>query len=295
MQFGKIIEPGLIDFSLPKTANSTVNLLSHLDKNKEMAVFVGCAKWNRAELKGFYPRGTKDELTYYSSQFNAIELNATFYNLFSPNQFKIWKEKTPKNFKFFPKLSQEISHFKRLKNVASDVNRFLDNVLHLEKKLGTVFLQLHDNFDPDDFNKLANFIISWPKEIPLSIECRNTNWFTAPVIFEEFYKLLEENKVSNSIVDTAGRRDIVHMTLTNEEAFIRFVGANHPSDYDRLDDWAMRLKEWKELGLRNVHFFIHQNIEESSPLLASYFIKKINTVLGTNLKIPNEEQQMSLF
>jgi len=25
-------------------------------------MFVGCAKWNRADLKEFYPRGTKDEL-----------------------------------------------------------------------------------------------------------------------------------------------------------------------------------------------------------------------------------------
>ena len=27
-------------------------------------IYVGCAKWNRADLKGFYPRGTKDELGY---------------------------------------------------------------------------------------------------------------------------------------------------------------------------------------------------------------------------------------
>ena len=29
-------------------------------------------------LKDFYPKGTKDELTYYATQFNSIEMNATF-------------------------------------------------------------------------------------------------------------------------------------------------------------------------------------------------------------------------
>jgi len=85
------------------------------------------------------------------------------------------------------------------------------------------------------------------------------------------------------------------MRLTNNEAFIRYVGANHPSDYDRLDDWVIRLKEWSDLGLRNIHFFIHQNLEVESPLLASYFIKKLNETLNTDLKLPNQEQQTSLF
>ena len=89
----------------------------------------------------------------------------------------------------------------------------------------------------------------------------------------------------------------MHMRLTNNEAFIRYVGANHLSDYSRLDDWVIRLKEWVDLGLEKIHFFIHQNLEVESPLLATYFIKKLNKELGVNLKIPNEEnnQQMSLL
>ena len=90
---------------------------------------------------------------------------------------------------------------------------------------------------------------------------------------------------------------MVHMRLTNNEAFIRYVGANHPTDYSRLDEWVERLKEWSDLGLQNINFFIHQNLEVESPLLAAYFIKKLNKELGVNLKIPNEEnnQQMSLL
>ena len=40
--------------------------------------YVGCAKWNKADLKNFYPRGTKDELGYYSSQFNKKQRSIWF-------------------------------------------------------------------------------------------------------------------------------------------------------------------------------------------------------------------------
>ncbi|GFD83573.1 hypothetical protein KUL118_64350 [Tenacibaculum sp. KUL118] len=297
MKFGKVAQPELIDFTLPETHPKTIELLNSYEKSGTPNVYVGCAKWNKADLKGFYPRGTKDELEYYSKQFNSIELNATFYRQFPAAQFEKWKAKTPENFKFFPKLGQEISHWKRLQGVQDAVNVYLDNASHLQEKLGTIFLQLHANFGNKNFERLQNFVVSWAKGIPLAIEVRHPDWFEDTVVFEEFTQLFEEHNIANVLVDTAGRRDMMHMRLTNNEAFVRYVGANHPSDYTRLDDWVVRLKEWNDLGLENIHFFIHQNLEVESPLLAAYFIKKLNKELGVDLKIPNEEnnQQMSLL
>ncbi|MFT7899091.1 DUF72 domain-containing protein [Tenacibaculum ascidiaceicola] len=297
MKFGKVEHPELIDFTLPETHPKTIELLSSFENSGTPNVYVGCAKWNKADLKGFYPRGTKDELGYYSKQFNSIELNATFYRQFPAEQFEKWKAKTPENFKFFPKLGQEISHWKRLQGVQDAVNVYLDNASHLQEKLGTIFLQLHANFGNKNFERLQNFVVSWPKGIPLAIEVRHPDWFEDKRVFEEFTQLFEEHNIANVLVDTAGRRDMMHMRLTNNEAFVRYVGANHPSDYTRLDDWVVRLKEWNDLGLKNIHFFIHQNLEVESPLLAGYFIKKLNKELGVDLKIPNEEnnQQMSLL
>lgn len=62
---------------------------------------------------------------------------------------------------------------------------------------------------------------------------------------------------------------------------------NHPTDVSRLDEWVERLAKWSDQGLQNIHFFIHQNLEKASPLLAAHFIKKMNAELGTKLKIPN--------
>ena len=92
-------------------------------KAKDLKIWVGCAKWNKTDLKGFYPKGTRDELTYYSTQFNCIELNATFYRLFPASTFEKWYETVPADFKFFPKLTQTISHFRRLKDVEEIVDQ----------------------------------------------------------------------------------------------------------------------------------------------------------------------------
>ena len=295
MKFGSTDNPENIEFNLPQDHPETKKVLSKYKSNNLPEMYVGCAKWNKADLKGFYPRGTKDELEYYSRQFNSIELNATFYRIFPAEQFASWYEKTPKGFKFFPKLNQEISHWKRLQETKEVVENYLYNASNLKEKLGTIFLQMHDNFAPKDFDRVVTFVEDWPKEIPLAVEFRHTKWYNDEDVAKELYQLLETNNVSNVIVDTAGRRDLLHMRLTNATAFIRYVGANHTSDYDRLDAWIERLKDWKSQGIKEVDFFIHQNIEKESPLLSAYFIKKLNSELGYSLKIPNEEGNNTLF
>lgn len=290
MKFGQVTNPEEIDFTLPKDHKDTPRVLEK--GKKKFQVYVGCAKWNKTDLKNFYPKGVKDELSYYSTQFNAIELNATFYNMPTAGQVSVWKEKTPADFRFFPKITNSVSHFKRLIDVQEVVAQYCDAVAHFDKKLGMVFLQLHDNFKPKDMERVGKFIKEFPKGIPLAIEVRNAEWFKDKVSAEAYYQLLEKNKIANIIVDTAGRRDMLHMRLTTPTAFVRYVGANHESDYDRLDDWLKRIKDWKEQGLENLYFFVHQNIERASPLLSAYFIEKLNKELGTSLKIPQTSDKV---
>lgn len=296
MKFGQVEDPSQIDFTLPKDHSRTQEILKQNKKGLEN-ISIGCAKWNKTDLKGFYPRGTKDELTYYATQFNSIELNATFYGMPTPEQVQTWKEKTPANFKFFPKITNTVSHFRRLLNIDDVVTQFATAVLNFDEKLGMVFLQLHDNFKPKDYERLEQFVTKWPKEVPLAIELRNTEWFTDEEILDKTCTLFEENNITNIIVDTAGRRDMLHMRLTTPNVFIRYVGANAESDYERLDDWLEHLTKWKKEGLQNLYFFVHQNIEKASPLLSAYFIEKMNKEWNTDLQVPKmgQENMPSLF
>ncbi|MDF2932717.1 MAG: hypothetical protein K0R36_2048 [Chryseobacterium sp.] len=296
MKFGQVEDPSKIDFTLPKDHSRTKEILKQNKKGLEN-ISIGCAKWNKTDLKGFYPKGTKDELTYYATQFNSIELNATFYGMPTAEQVLTWKEKTPADFKFFPKITNTVSHFRRLLNIDDVVTQFATAVLNFDEKLGMVFLQLHDNFKPKDYERLEQFVNKWPKEVPLAIELRNTEWFTDEEIFDKTCSLFENNNITNIIVDTAGRRDMLHMRLTTPNAFIRYVGANAESDYERLDDWLNHLTKWKKEGLQNLYFFVHQNLEKASPLLSAYFIENMNKEWKTDIIIPKmgQENMPSLF
>lgn len=287
MKFGQSENPESINFRLPADDPRTAEILKQNDISKPLTIYVGCAKWNKTDLKNFYPRGTKDELTYYSRQFNSIELNATFYSMPGRDQVITWKDKAPDNFRFFPKITQSISHMRRLNDVQALTSEYCDNISNFEDKLGMVFLQLHDNFKYKNYDRLVSFIESFPKAIPLAVELRNTEWFNNRTISDEVYALFEKHQVTNIVVDTAGRRDLLHMRLTTPYAFVRYVGANDPqSDRERLDDWVERLKVWVDQGIRDIYFFVHQNIEMESPFLSAYFIERLNTEFGLALKIP---------
>ena len=293
MKFGKVDRPGKVNFTLPEDHPNTEVVLQRQGE-EPLQLYVGCAKWNKQELKNFYPRGTKEELPYYASQFNSIELNATFYRIFPTEQYETWHQSVPDHFRFFPKVVQNVSHLRRLNEMAYPVlDNYLNATVGFREKLGTIFLQMHPNFGPKNWDRVVRLIEYWPKEFPLAVEFRHTDWFNDPSVAQELYHLLEENKVANIITDTAGRRDLLHMRLTNDEAFIRFVGANHRTDRQRLTDWVTRLEKWHGQGLRKVHFFVHQNMEQESPLLAAYLIRKLNKSFGTKLHVPKTLKKKS--
>ncbi len=288
MKFGKVDNPDEVDFTIPADPPATKGVFA-LEKAKEMEVWVGCAKWNSKDLKGFYPKGvkSKNELRYYSTQFNCIELNATFYKRYWENTYTGWHDGVEENFKFFPKFNQGVTHYSRLKDVEQRCEEFAENIVFLKGKLGVPLLQMHDNFGAKDYERVENFAENvWTCGIPIAMEFRRSEWHTDPDISERLYALMEKHAITNVLVDTAGRRDLMHMRLTTPTPFIRWVGANHASDFTRLDAWIERLVKWKKQGMRKLYFFIHQNVEQESPLLAQYFVEKLNKKIGTDLHIP---------
>ncbi|MDA0196427.1 MAG: DUF72 domain-containing protein [Bacteroidetes bacterium] len=137
------------------------------------------------------------------------------------------------------------------------------------------------------FDVLAEYMQSLPNDFPVTLELRHEGWFSDPVVIDETFAMLEETGKGAVITDVAGRRDCLHQRLTNGTAFIRFNGYDlHPSDYQRLDDWIIRIKSWIDQGIPEVHFYCHQEDEAHTPITADYFIKNLNEKCGLNLKRP---------
>ena len=291
MEFGKLEPESLasIDFALPPDHPETLRILSSAPKKKP-SVYVGCAKWGRKDWIGkIYPPGTKeaDFLPLYARSFNSIELNATFYKIPSFRQAQEWSSKAGAGFLFSPKISNSISHIHRLKNTTERMDRFLSGIAGFGPTLGPVFLMLHPGMGPKSLDTIEAFLQSIPKEIKIFVELRHEGWYESAEISETVFQMLERNGAGAVITDVAGRRDCLHTRLTTPEAFIRFVGNDlHPTDYSRVDAWIQRIKTWMDAGLSRVYFYLHENTELHSPVIAKYAVEQFNKHCGTQLQVP---------
>ena len=174
---------------------------------------------------------------------------------------------------------------KRLKEVEPLTERFLEGISGFGKKLGPPFLMLHPMMTPKSIDTLEIFLKSLPSDLKIFVEVRHAKWYEEA--FMQLTQLLQSFNQGLVITDAAGRRDCVHMALTTDEAFIRFVGNGlHPSDYARINEWTDRLGVWINNGLRKIYFFMHQHNEVHSPALARYFIESINKHLLNPLPVP---------
>lgn len=289
MKFGHVSgeEIGGVDFTLPDDhPESFFSGISHRDPK----IFVGCGKWGIPEWVGpLYPEGTreKDYLSQYVQKFNSIELNGTFYRLSRSSLEKWAEEASGHDFQYCPKWSQRISHFKRLDDVEENTQYFIDSVALLGDHLGCSFMTLPPNFGPKHIQRVKDFINLIPEKYPAQIEFRHKDWFEEST-FKQLVSALKERQLGAVITDVALRRDVLHMCLTTETAFVRFNGyALHPTDFQRLDSWVDRLERWINKGVAKIYFFMHQQNEEHTIVLCDYFINKINDRLGLNLPALN--------
>ncbi|MCX6208001.1 MAG: DUF72 domain-containing protein [Bacteroidetes bacterium] len=302
MEFGRVAENELdnIDFSLPQEPVFNQQILP-FKKNKKPNVYLGCAKWGRAEWIGkIYPEKAKEKdfLQHYVQHYNSIELNATHYKIYGASGIEKWAEKAANmDFKFCPKMYQGVTHRGSLNNKQFITDEFLRGVIAFEKSLGPIFIQVSDTFSPKRKDELFAYLKTLPTDLSFFIEVRHTDWFVKDDIREELLNFLKDNKMGFVITDTAGRRDVAHLNLTLPKAFIRYVGNSlHKTDYTRIDEWIEKMKYWINSGIVEIYFFMHMHDEAFSPELTVYLVDKLNAECGLNLIKPKfVERQQSLF
>lgn len=292
MEFGKVAASGLadVDFTLPEDGPFV------LSGNKAAAprIFVGCAKWGRKEWRGLiYPPKAKeaDFLDEYVKHFNAIELNAAFYQMPKLASILRWREKAEANatqdFLFCPKIPRLISHMKKLRNSEELTADFLSIMHEFGPYLGPCFLQLSDQFGPKSLDALEAYLPLFPVDMELFVEYRHPDFYADAGLRKAAFDLLARAGRGAAITDASGRRDVLHMNLITPAAFIRFVGngaAHQDSDFQRIDAWVARLRSWLDQGLERVYFFLHQHDEKDTPVIAEYAIRQFNEQLNAGLQ-----------
>ncbi|MGK0365154.1 MAG: hypothetical protein ACI85O_002219 [Saprospiraceae bacterium] len=308
MKFGKLPDISNIDFTLPTDTGTNADLFSRLSAVDKSKIYIGCTGWSMKEWVGrVYPKGTKtkDYLQHYGKQFNTIELNTTHYRIPSFDMIQKWYAETPADFRFCPKIPQTISHRNDMGLTDGTLQLFCESIVGLKEKLGCCFMQMPPYFGVNDLPRLRLFLEQFPKGIPLAIELRHESWFKSEHNFSLAAELLKQYGKAIVITDVAGRRDVLHNRLTNHIAMIRYVGnagetALHPTDFERLNAWVQKLKEWTAKGISEVYFFTHEPDNLLAPEAADYFAKAIQENVPAITRGPeftdgNAGEQMSIF
>lgn len=287
MKFGRLEEDALsrVAWTLPPDSPATQALLVRLPcRVNAPSIYIGGSVWSDRNFVGkVYPRGTpvKDYLKAYCRRFNTVELNATFYGIPSSDRIKKWKQSTTPGFRFCPKVPRSISHGSNMDVRRRLLDNFIEVVLHFEEALGMTFMQLSPYFQPSHLPALQKLLTQVPQGFSIAVELRHAAWFSDLAAQQALFAFFRERGITAVITDVAGRRDVLHQTLTTSCAFIRFTGNNlHATDYTRIDAWVKRLHQWIKKGLAAIYFLLHEPEKALAADLAAYMIYRLNNTIG---------------
>ncbi len=162
----------------------------NIDKS---SILIGTSGYDYPEWKGvFYPQDLKraDFLSYYATQFNALELNNTFYNMPTQERLLSFYERSQGQVKFSIKANRLLTHeITQLWQTAAE--EFIKAVVPLAQKdvLSTLLFQLPQSFHYTDENRLyLAALIQKFAGFPVVIEFRHNEW-GRPSVFDGLQKL----------------------------------------------------------------------------------------------------------
>ena len=181
---------------------------------------IGCSGYYYPSWKNnFYPKGLqpRDWLQYYSSVFNTVELNGTFYRVPRLSDLQKFKSKTPGDFKFSVKMNRMITHLKKLKDTRSLIEEFQKLVGDgLENKLAYFLFQMPPSFHctEENISRLNEYV---PKHNHNIVELRHESWWN-----KDTERLFRENNYTFCNVDFPGLKS--YIISTSPVFYFRFHG-----------------------------------------------------------------------
>jgi len=287
MEFGKLPNVDNVNWDLPAEDPLALQFLQRLQSDKSLQIYFGTPAWGHKEWIGkIYPSKTKaaDFLFYYSRYFTTIELNTSHYRIPTDTQTEKWLEKVPKEFLFCPKVFQGISHSRNGLLDKALLKQWLKFLEQLGDSCGPSFLQLPPYFEYFAKGELFEFLKQWPDEFPLSLEFRHPSWFQDARILPALTQYLQTRNIGLVITDVAGRRDVLHSSISADFTMLRFIGNDlHESDYSRAENWTKRFVQWEQEGLKTLFLFIHEPDDILAPEMSVYFLNQLERIGGWKL------------
>lgn len=223
----------------------------------------------------FYPPGTKpaEFLSYYSAQFETVEVDSTYYAIPSTKVVDGWVEKTPESFLISAKFPRSIVHggdaatpnpelILKPERTYKERDAFLKVISRLGPRLGPLVLQF-PYFSKKVFasrepfiERLEQFLSDLPKDFKYGVEIRNKTWLKA-----DFADLCRKHHVALIMVDQAwmphgDEIEKLFDPVTTDFAYIRLLGDRQQIEEvtttweKEVIDRSESLERWSKLLVR---------------------------------------------
>ena len=235
-------------------------------------IYIGCSGFSNRDWKGFFfPEEllSKEQLNFYATQFNTVEINSTFYRRPRPQTLANWHERTGEDFKFFIKIPKTITHIKRLKETAAETADFCKHIHHgIQEKLAGFLFQMPTSFHYRE-EHLEQLIKTVDFRFLNVVEFRHKSWWT-----EEIFETLKKKNIVFSGVSFP--KDIPDDFIINNSKSVYYrlhgVPVLFKSEYsvEELEKLAKEIKKAKQ----DVFVFFN-NTWGTAALKNALYLKKI--------------------
>ena len=211
-------------------------------------LYIGCSGFTNRDWKGFFfpeELPPKEQLNFYSTQFNTVEINSTFYRRPRAQTLENWCQRTDEDFKFFIKIPKTITHIKRLKETAAETADFCKHIHHgIQEKLAGFLFQMPPSFHYSE-EHLEQLIKTVDFRFLNVVEFRHESWWT-----EEIFETLKKKNIVFSGVSFP--KDIPDDFIINNSKSVYYrlhgVPVLFKSEYsvEELEKLAKEIKKAKQ-------------------------------------------------
>lgn len=199
-------------------------------------ILIGTSGYDHPELRGsFYPQklARKNFLEFYSTKFNALEINSTFYGMPTEDRMFSFYERSGGRVKFSVKLTRVLTH-EIDRNWVEYADLFKNALKPLIDKdvLSTVLIQFPESFKYTKENRIyLSKLLEKLSMLPAVVEFRHRDWIR-PSVFEG----LEKRKTGIVFCDMPALKNLPDGTdsgtpFIGPEAYIRLHGRNADAWY----------------------------------------------------------------
>ncbi len=249
---------------------------------------VGCSGWSYDFWVGpFYPPGSaaRDYLRLYSTVFDIVEVDSSFYRIPQRGMVAGWRKATPEDFRFTAKFPKTITHDHKLRNIERPLQWFYSSLEELGPKLDACVVQLAPSFKYDkDFGALKDFLSLLKEDVRHAVEFRHKSWFR-----DDVYELLERHGVAlgwseNQYLVTPPRitADFIYLRMIGDRSLEK-LGQTQKDRSEEMASWATHIRDASD-DVKRAYVFFNNHFAGFGPASVNEFRRLVGLAAREFLK-----------